>query len=111
MWEGCCITVFPYLCRFGGGGGVGAGDGWGLLEEAVAEVVREVCGNVFVWDVCGPRGLSASKEEQTGSGLIVRWEGQAGFIRVGVVLGWGVRLLIDVFREKNVFLDFLFFES
>ncbi len=52
----------------GGGGGVGAGDGWGFFEEAVAEVVREVCGDELFKDSCGPGGLSAGKEEQAGGG-------------------------------------------
>ena len=35
----------------------------GLLEKASAEVFWEVCGDVFTRDLCGPRGLSADKEE------------------------------------------------
>ncbi len=57
-----------HVSRAGLGGGVGAGDGGGLLEDAVAEVVREVIGDELFRDSCGPGGLSAGKEEHAGGG-------------------------------------------
>jgi hypothetical protein len=47
-------------------------NGGGLLGKASAEVIWEVCGNVFCWDLCGPRGLSVGKEEQAGGGYKAR---------------------------------------
>jgi len=38
-------------------------NGGGLLKKAITEVFREVRGDVFLRDLCGPRGLSAGKEE------------------------------------------------
>jgi hypothetical protein len=60
------------------------------LEKASAEVIWEVCGDVFIRDLCGPRGLLAGKEEKTVGGRGVSWEGQAEFRRVSAELRWGV---------------------
>ncbi len=46
-----------------GCGIVGAGEGGGLLKEAGAEVVWEMSGNVFIWDLCSLGGMSAGEEE------------------------------------------------
>ena len=63
-------------------------DGGGLLEKASAEVMWKVCGDVFLRDLCGPRGLSAGKEEHAVGGWGVSCEVQAEFRRVGAELRW-----------------------
>ncbi len=60
--EGRAVDRARVSGRFGCGI-VGAGDSGGLLKEAGAEVVWEVGGNVFIWDLCSPRGMLNGKEE------------------------------------------------
>ena len=45
------------------GGVVCSSNSGGLLEKASTEVFWVVCGDVFLRDLFGPRGLSAGKEE------------------------------------------------